>query len=45
MTEKIRVGIVGYGNIGKGAEMAIAHNPDFELAAIFTRSQIQSRSA
>ena len=39
MTEKIRVGIVGYGNIGKGAEMAIAHNPDFELVAIFTRRQ------
>lgn len=35
--DKIRVGIVGYGNIGKGAEKAIAHNPDFELVAKFTR--------
>jgi len=34
---KIRVGIVGYGNLGKGVEKAIQHNPDFELTAILTR--------
>jgi len=34
---KIRVGIVGYGNIGKGVEKAIQQNPDFELTAIVTR--------
>ena len=33
----LRVGIVGYGNLGKGVEMAIQQNPDIELVAIFTR--------
>ena len=33
----IRIGIVGYGNLGKGVEAAIAHNPDMQLKAIFTR--------
>ena len=37
MTDKIRVGILGYGNLGKGVEAAMHHNPDMELAAIFTR--------
>lgn len=37
MNEKIKVGIVGYGNLGKGVELAIQQNPDFELVAIFTR--------
>lgn len=34
---KIRTGIVGYGNLGKGVEMAISQNPDMELVAIFSR--------
>lgn len=34
---KIRVGILGYGNLGKGVECAVAQNPDMELAAVFTR--------
>ena len=33
----IRIGIFGYGNIGRGIECAIKQNPDMELAAIFTR--------
>ncbi len=33
----IRIGILGYGNLGKGVESAIKHNPDTELAAVFTR--------
>jgi len=33
----LKVGIVGYGNLGKGAELAIRQNPDMELVAIFTR--------
>lgn len=37
MNQKIKVGIVGYGNLGKGVELAITQNPDFELIAIFTR--------
>ncbi len=35
--EKIRTGIVGYGNIGRGVEQAIARNEDMELKAVFTR--------
>ncbi len=33
----IRIGILGYGNLGKGVECAIKHNEDMELAAVFTR--------
>ncbi len=33
----IRIGIVGYGNIGRGVECAVAQNPDMELKAVFTR--------
>jgi len=33
----IRIGIVGYGNLGRGVELAIRQNPDTELAAVFTR--------
>ncbi len=35
--KKNRIGIVGYGNIGKGVEQAIARNDDMELKAVFTR--------
>ena len=35
--EKIRVGIVGYGNLGKGAEKAVREAEDMELVGIFTR--------
>lgn len=34
---KIRIGIIGYGNIGKGVEAAIKQNPDLEMAGVFTR--------
>lgn len=33
----MKLGIVGYGNLGKAIEKAILKNPDMELAAIFTR--------
>ena len=33
----IRIGIVGYGNLGRGVELALRMNPDMELAAFFTR--------
>ena len=33
----IRIGILGYGNLGRGVECAIKHNPDLELVAVFTR--------
>jgi len=37
--ETLKIGIVGYGNLGKGVEKAIAQNPDMELVAVFTRRQ------
>lgn len=33
----MRVGIVGYGNLGKGVESAIMQNDDMELVGVFTR--------
>ncbi|MCF0258816.1 MAG: diaminopimelate dehydrogenase [Erysipelotrichaceae bacterium] len=37
MSEKIRVGIAGYGNLGKGVEKALAQTSDMELKGILTR--------
>ena len=33
----MKIGIYGYGNLGKGVENAVSRNPDMELAAVFTR--------
>ncbi|MCL2046518.1 MAG: diaminopimelate dehydrogenase [Oscillospiraceae bacterium] len=41
---KIRIGIVGYGNLGRGSEYAISQNPDMELSYIFTRRDPSSIS-
>ena len=38
----IRIGILGYGNLGRGVECAIKHNPDLELVAVFTRRDPQT---
>jgi diaminopimelate dehydrogenase len=35
--QKIKLGIIGYGNVGRGVEYAIGQNNDMELVAIFTR--------
>ncbi|MHC1686189.1 MAG: diaminopimelate dehydrogenase [Methanothrix sp.] len=35
--DKIKIGIVGYGNIGKAVEKAIGQNADMEIAVILTR--------
>ena len=32
-----RIGILGYGNLGRGVECAVRQNEDMELAAVFTR--------
>lgn len=45
MTKRIRVGIIGYGNLGRGVELAIAQNPDMQLDAIFTRRDPASISS
>ena len=40
--KKIVVGIVGYGNLGKGVEEELKKNSDMELAAVFTRRPPES---
>lgn len=40
----IRVGIAGYGNLGRGVEAAVFNSPDMELAAVFTRRDPESVS-
>ena len=40
--EKIRIGIMGYGNLGRAAELAVRQNPDMELVAFFTRRDPQT---
>lgn len=41
---KIKIGIYGYGNLGKGVEMAVNNSPDMELKGIFTRRDPSSLS-
>lgn len=38
----IKIGILGYGNLGKGVEVGIKQNPDMELVSIFTRRNPES---
>ena len=33
----IKIGILGYGNLGRGVECAVKQNDDMELVAVFTR--------
>lgn len=39
-----RIGILGYGNLGRGVECAVRQNDDMELAAVFTRRDPASLS-
>lgn len=40
----MKIGIYGYGNLGKGVELAVLQNPDMELAGIFSRRAPESIS-
>ena len=42
MSAKIRIGIAGYGNLGRGVELALGQNPDMELVAVFSRRKPES---
>ena len=42
MKEQIRIGILGYGNLGKGVECAVKQNADMKLTAVFTRRAPES---
>ena len=44
----MKIGILGYGNLGRGVEFAVNENPDTELTAVFTRrdpSQVKINTA
>lgn len=38
----IRIGIYGYGNLGRGVELAVAQNPDMKAVGVFTRRAVDS---
>ncbi|HHU76231.1 MAG TPA: diaminopimelate dehydrogenase [Firmicutes bacterium] len=38
----ISIGIMGYGNLGRGVEQAVEQNPDMNLVAVFTRRNPES---
>lgn len=38
----IRIGLCGYGNLGRGVELALRQTPDMKLAAVFTRRPPES---
>ena len=40
--DKIKIAILGYGNLGKGVELAVNQNPDMDLVCIFTRRSPES---
>lgn len=42
MNNKIKVAIVGYGNLGRGVELSIIKNPDMDLVAVFSRRDPKS---
>lgn len=42
MSAKIRIGIAGYGNLGRGVELALGQNADMELVAVFSRRDPES---
>lgn len=44
MSNQMKIGIVGYGNLGRGVVAAIEQCPDMELVAIFTRRTPDSMS-
>lgn len=50
MSSMIRIGIMGYGNLGRGVETSVNQMPDMDLVAVFTRRSpeslvIQTKSA
>ncbi len=42
ITMSIRIGILGYGNLGRGVELAVKAAADMELVAVFTRREPSS---
>jgi diaminopimelate dehydrogenase len=42
MSDLIRIGILGYGNIGRGVELSVMQSKDMKLEAIFTRRPVET---
>ncbi len=42
MSKAIRIGILGYGNVGRGVELSLLQNPDMKLEVVFTRRPPES---
>lgn len=42
MTQKINIGIVGYGNLGRGVQAALTQNPDMTLYGVFSRRALDA---
>lgn len=42
MNDPIRIGIIGYGNLGRGVELSVAQNEDMQLCGVFTRRAPES---
>ncbi|MFD2114720.1 diaminopimelate dehydrogenase [Paenibacillus yanchengensis] len=45
MNNTVKIGIVGYGNLGRGVELAVNRSSDMELVAVFTRREPSSIQA
>ena len=43
--KRIKVGILGYGNLGKSVESIISNDQRFKLVAIFSRRNVKARFA
>jgi diaminopimelate dehydrogenase len=41
---KIKIGICGYGNLGRGVEAELTKNPDMEAVAVFSRRELATLS-
>ena len=42
MSEKIKIAVLGYGNLGRGVELAARNSKDSELSAVFSRREPHS---
>ena len=42
MSEKIKIAVLGYGNLGRGVELAARNSKDLELLAVFSRREPHS---
>ncbi len=42
MSEKIKIAVLGYGNLGRGVELAARNSKDLELSAVFSRREPRS---